>query len=303
MGLLSSIFSTRSPSAPFHDRSLNRHYQRDGYAVIPLAGRNETDRLSVLHERTSQHGSKGFHTTHFSDDRVLKRTVHEGICEVLAPLLAPVLNDYTPVFGNFMVKEADGDSPVPMHADWTYVDEHRHIGVSVWLPLVDADERNGCLCVIPGSHRLSHHIRGPRIPQWDVPCNFELIDALGKTLPLRAGEAVVYDHRLLHYSDTNMSGAARPAVNLSLVPKGVPMFHYAIPEGETEIHAFAVEHPDFFVEYDNFQMPDSGKTLWKRPNDCPLIDIRYKRFIFSERLKGNWSGLFSGFRAGRHHQA
>jgi len=285
MGLLSSIIFGRVPSSPFRDRSLNSQYHRDGYLTMPLAGRQEIDLLRALYERISQREATGFHTTHFSTDRELKRTVHEGVCAILLPLLAPVLNEYTPVFGNFMVKEAVGDSPVPMHADWAYVDEHEHISVSVWIPLIDTDERNGCLAVIPGSHRLSHHIRGPRIPQWDVPCNFELIDALGRPLPMRAGEAVIYDHRLLHYSDPNASGEVRPAVNLSLVPKGVPMFHYAIPEGETEVHAFAVGHPEFFVEYDNFQMPDSGELLWKRPNGCPLLNGSHLAFMRRERWR------------------
>lgn len=285
MGLMSSIIFERRSSSPFRQASLNCQYHLDGYVTMPLVSHEGIERLRGLYESTSKQVLKGFHTTHFSADREMKRAVHAGVCAILSPLLAPVLNEFTPVFGNFMVKEADGDSPVPMHADWTYVDEHQHVSVSVWIPLTDTDERNGCLSVIPGSHRLSYHIRGPRIAQWDVPCNFELIDAFGRPLPIRAGEAVIYDHRLLHYSDTNMSGKVRLAVNLSLVPKGVPMFHYTIPEGETEINAFAVNHPNFFVEYDNFQMPDSGELLWKRPNGCPLLNGPYLAFIRRERWK------------------
>lgn len=289
MGLMSSITIRSKPSSPFRDFSLNRQYNRHGYVVMPLLGRQEIDSLRALQESTSLPESVGFHTTHFFTNREMKRTVHKGVCAILSPLLAPVLSDFIPVFGNFMVKEAVGDSLVPMHADWTYVDEQKHISVSVWIPLVDTDEKNGCLAIIPGSHRLSHHIRGPRIPQWDVPCNFDLIDALGRPLPMRAGEAVIYDHRLLHYSDTNMSGEVRPAVNLSLVPKGVPILHYTIPERETEIHAFTVTHPGFFVEYDNFQMPDSGEFLWKQPNRCPLLNGSYLDFIRKERWRrGMW---------------
>jgi len=294
MGRFSSIFGNRC-SGPFTDIQINKQFNKDGYVVLPLADSQTIHTLLMLLRETGSDKHHGFSTTHFLADRNTKQIIHDGIVSALWPLLLPILKDYSPIFGNFMVKHAEGDSPVPLHADWTYVDEKEHVSLSVWMPLVDTNESNGCLAVIPASQRISYHIRGPRILQWDVPCNFELIAALGRRLTVNAGDVVIYDHRLLHYSDTNTSRKMRPAVNLSLAPKGVPIFHYTIPEGETEIHAFSVKHSEFFLAYDNFKMPESGKLLWKQQNRCPLLNDSYLAYIRTMRWKIKIRSAFGWF--------
>lgn len=271
------------------DGVLNKRLREEGYVVIAALDKSLIRSLIDVWNLLDKSKLNGFHTTHFLNDRKAKSYIHHTICEAVTPVINKISNNYQAVFANFMVKAAEGESRVPLHADWSYLDEKKYVGLSMWIPLTDTDGQNGCLAVIPGSHRLSYHIRGPRIPQWDVPCNFELIKAMGRPLLVKSGEVVIYDHRLLHYSDSNTSGMVRPAVNVSLVPKGIALYHYTIPEGETDVHAYAVEQPEFFLEYDNFGVPDRGRLLWKRPNDCPLLNESYRSFISDEM--GGGKGL------------
>lgn len=103
----------------------------------------------------------GFHTTHFATDKAFKKKVHDNITAVLEPAVRPFLPNYAAAFGNFMVKEPGGNNPMPLHADWTYVDESQATSLAIWLPLVDTNPENGQLGVIPFSQHLSHDIRGP----------------------------------------------------------------------------------------------------------------------------------------------
>lgn len=162
MGRFSSLFGSGF-SGPFSNAQQNRYFKRDGYIVLPLADLRTILQLQKLLVETGSDKQYGFSTTHFLEDRTTKRIIHDGIVSALWPLLIPTLKDYIPVFANFMVKHAEGDSPVPLHADWTYVDERKHVSLSVWMPLVDTNETNGCLSVIPSSQHQRRVARGGRV--------------------------------------------------------------------------------------------------------------------------------------------
>jgi ectoine hydroxylase-related dioxygenase (phytanoyl-CoA dioxygenase family) len=106
--------------------------------------------------------------------------------------------------------DAEGEhSDIPWHQDAGYGPLEPASDVTVWLPLVDSDERNGCLRVVPGSHRLGLLDHGPAALN---PLLREAhSDQRGIALPLAAGEAVAFSGLLLHGSGPNRSSAPRPA--------------------------------------------------------------------------------------------
>ncbi len=51
--------------------------------------------------------------------------MQKAIFEVIFPKVEKYLNQYVPVFGNFIVIQANTERFLQMHADWTYVDESK----------------------------------------------------------------------------------------------------------------------------------------------------------------------------------
>lgn len=104
----------------------------------------------------------------------------------------------------------------PWHQDTLYYgrpSQHLHI-VTAWLALVDADESNGCLQVIPGSQRwgLLDGVRGADMnvhPMEDVTRR-----GIPLSLPLQAGDAVLISHLTFHASGLNRSDAVRWSIDL-----------------------------------------------------------------------------------------
>lgn len=80
---------------------------------------------------------------------------------------------------------------VPWHQDNGYWHLDPAAAMSMWIALDDADEENGCMWVIPGSHRageVGHQRAGHYIAQ--LKANAE--ETLAVSVPLRAGSAMIH---------------------------------------------------------------------------------------------------------------
>lgn len=100
--------------------------------------------------------------------------------------------------------------------------------LTVWFPLTDATIDNGCLCVIPGSHRrgLLHHCPG----NWglEVPDTiFEKSDAI--PVPMSRGDVLFLQKLTVHSSLSNKSGTIRWSFDLRYNPIGQATGRGAFP--------------------------------------------------------------------------
>ena len=264
----------------FKDPSLQKKFDIKGYVLLSsLLSKADIDSLTELFLKFRSEYKEPFHTSHFSTDTVYKKMVHDAISSIVFPKAESYLYNYRPLFGNFMVKKPNPTFSLDMHADWTYVDEENFQSVAIWVPLIDVDAENGCLGIIEGSHKVTNNIRGPLIRQSSRDIEGEWEKRYGKLLPMKAGNAIIYSHALLHYSHPNKTDRIRPAINLSLAPVEAPIIHYCFPEGATEIELYKVTDSEFYIQYNHFQRPLTT-TLFKAlsTDSVPYIDKRMKSF-------------------------
>lgn len=270
----------------FNKEEYQREIETKGYVQIPLLSESSVKKLRLFYEEQTANITEPFHTTHFSTDKAYKQATHDIICQEVFSAAKPLLKGIIPIFGNFMVKQANLAVFMPLHADWTYVDENKHRSIAIWISLVDTDEENGCLGVIEGSHKIMNKIRGPWIQQSSYTYDKIWVKTVGKLLPTKAGTAIIYDHALLHFSPPNRSGKIRPALNLSLVPENADIFHYCVPEGANDIEVYKVENSRFYIHYNNFQRPETQSLIGTLPaSTVNFIDDKMNSFC--EELKQN----------------
>ncbi|MBL8751919.1 MAG: phytanoyl-CoA dioxygenase family protein [Planctomycetes bacterium] len=150
---------------------------------------------------------------------------------------------------------------VPWHQDysyWTRTAPACHITLNLMLD--DADEHNGCLQFVPGSHRWGLL---PKLP-FDAP-----LDAVRAHLPpeaewrplpvpVRAGQATIHHSHVLHGSDANRSDRWRRAVVLNYMGAHVRVADGAVPllRGVPLIPTGAI------VEGESFPI------VWRRRPEC-----------------------------------
>ena len=113
---------------------------------------------------------------------------------------------------------------VPWHQDKSYwPDANANPVITVWIPLVDSTHENGCLHIIPGTHKkraIAHgHESYSGTSYLELPSEYieqrrrEII-----ALPMKAGSAVLFNDRLIHSSTPNNSQGVRWSVDLRYQP-------------------------------------------------------------------------------------
>lgn len=138
----------------------------------------------------------------------------------LAGLAGALLGAPVSCFGaTYLDKAAGAGLPAAWHQDigpW----EARLGGaaaLTIWLALTDADEENGCLRVVPGSHGLSAQplARDGGRSLFGVAMDAALVaEDRAVSLCVRAGDAVVHHPNLVHASLENRSARRRLALAL-----------------------------------------------------------------------------------------
>lgn len=105
---------------------------------------------------------------------------------------------------------AEQRSDIPFHQDDGYGRLDPPHDLTLWVALVDVDETNGCLWVVPRSHArgLLEHGRAAVNPLLrEAAAGADAI-----ALPMRAGEGVAFTGLTLHRSGPNHSASPRPGL-------------------------------------------------------------------------------------------
>ncbi len=101
-----------------------------------------------------------------------------------------------------------------------------HFILTVWIPLVDTDEKNGCLRIVPGVHQESRVLwsEGFGISESNMP------DRKPVSLPMRRGD-VLFLHKLTpHGSELNRTDEIRWSLDLRYQKTGTPSGRSCYPD-------------------------------------------------------------------------
>lgn len=282
------------------DEALELNFQRDGYVEIPFLSQQEVEALKQKYFETlpKSGGQITASETGVADSKLItydftfidkniayKREVFKIITEFFAPHVEKWLADYKPIIANYIHKKNEGGE-VPLHQNWAFVDEHKCTSVSIWCPLVDSHEENGTLQVVPGSHKRFGEIRGPMIP-WELEgIKDEIIRDYLVPMNTKAGNAVVLDDSIVHYSAINRTNALRLTIQLILIPDGFPSIHYHMNPAVSmeDVNVLEVDH-DFYMEFNPWKQPAGAKKIGSlKYHHRPLSVEEFRERLYGERI-------------------
>ena len=130
--------------------------------------------------------------------------------------------------------------------------------LTVWLPLTDATVENGCLQVIPESHRAGLTPHCPGTGGLTIPTRL-LPDRAAVPLPMWAGSALLMHQRTVHSSLDNLTESeVRISFDLRYQPVGQPTGRPAFPGFVARSRA----HPET-----ELRDPDAWAGSWHQTRD------------------------------------
>jgi phytanoyl-CoA hydroxylase len=171
-----------------------------------------------------------FHLSH-RDQFFWDHAMRPAIVDRVVNLLGPDVKYYT---DQMFVKSPSNGTAVPWHQDSAYWPISPPNVLSCWVAIDDATVENGCVHVLPGSHRRAVTHRSFS----DGPQPLGLLDSdvdASREVPiiLKAGGCMFHHSLLLHRSAGNTSGKQR---------RGLVTIYLASTVKQTGPWAFPYEH-------------------------------------------------------------
>ncbi len=280
------------------DDSLNEQFEKNGYVIIPFLDDQEVVELKQLYFDTLPNsggiiqsddiGAKesiSYDFTFIDKNIDYKRQVFEIITQRFQAHVATYLDHYKPIIANFIRKKPN-NGEVPLHQNWAFVDETKKTSVSIWCPLVDSNEQNGTLQVVPGSHKRFGEFRGPMV-EWELNgIKEDIIKKYLVPMNIKAGQAVILDDSIVHYSALNITNDLRLAIQLILIPSEEKSIHYHLdPEvNPNKIEMLEVDD-DFYMQFNPWKKIQNKKILKQIPFKPYHLSLQtFDKRLFGKRI-------------------
>lgn len=194
-------------------------YCKEGY-LLPkqqLFARDDFAELTEIFENlllsNTDIRSDQLDTPHFNNDQLFKFLLHNKVLDLVESLIGPNIGLFS---SHFISKEPKTGRMTPWHEDSAYwegrFDKYDKI-ITIWLAIDDVDVENGCMGVVPGSHKngFSEYEEADTSDySFDKKIRQDQID-IDKVVwfELENGTYSLHDSRMIHGANANLSDRRR----------------------------------------------------------------------------------------------
>lgn len=205
------------------------------------------------------------HTTFLDSNKLYKESVRESLTPLFEQIIQKYIPDHKIIQINIFNKQPQSGYLSP-HQNLTTVDEDFYTSLSIWIPLQDTDENNGCLYFLPNSQGKFEKYRNPYINWPPLKWSTDMNDYPLKPIKMNLGQILIFNDSLVHASPDNFSEISRVS------------FHgLAIPNHASPIYPRKNNHQIEIIEVD--------KDFWfyYSPGDPEPTHPVIKRVNYKER--------------------
>lgn len=240
---------------------LSAQLKKDGYCIFQLLEKEDIAFLNSLCTRFLQTKKGEF----ISSSAFLSSQENDYINEELHSKIAFKFSHFFPelqLLGGTLATKRMGNNYLDVHRDWNIVDEEKFVSYNLWVPLVDTGLKNGTLGIVKGSHLNCNEERGFNIPNPFLSKTKKFIENSVEPI-LKAGEAILYDHRLLHFSRPNKTKIERNVAILGVKTTAAEL-RVSLLNNNT-IECYAMSKNDFY-SFDAERIRKENKLIYTKEN-------------------------------------
>ncbi len=257
-------------------QSLKSQFEEDGY-FSPLRLFDKSTALSyreILETVEQKTGSLNYrYKIHTVVEMAYKLATNKELLDSVEALLGPNILLYNT---SFVIKEPHSKAHISWHQDLTYWGFNDDKQVAAWIALSDATEENGCMHMIPGSHK------GGQLPHRTTKDSNNLLhhgqtiegvsEEQSRCIPLNAGEGSLHHGWTMHTSYPNKSDDRRIGLTINYI--STDMFQTQT-EHDSAMLVRGVDH------YKHFKIDTPSSTIfdenaWNKQKDYE--DLLYQTY-------------------------
>jgi ectoine hydroxylase-related dioxygenase (phytanoyl-CoA dioxygenase family) len=229
-------------------------YQEEGYLIIsrpvlPPPVFEKLKRLSASKfaecaEKAGGAAPSLIDCPHWSDPRLFEFLFADEILSLVEPLIGP---DIAVFACHLLQKPPQVGKRVPWHEDSAYWKGRLEpiIVASITLSLEHSTPENGCLCVLPGTHRHGYSdyvpVANPGDQIFPIEVQADQMDeSRAVEIVLEPNHASFHDARIIHGSAPNLGTLSRSALTIRYFPTDVKF----IPEKNPNFHIYLARGKD-----------------------------------------------------------
>ena len=274
------MFEFKKMKRVFSDPKMQEDFEKNGFVIVTFYAPEQIEEVKNLYHTLHPKDEKGFFPSAYSKDKNYRETTDSELKRIGHQRFEELLLDYQIINGCFIVKSPGEDSYLHVHQDMTLVDESEFTGINIWTTTVDLTDENGVLYVLPGSHRFYPTYRGHTLPGYYDPIQEEIKDYM---IPyyLKAGQAIIFDQSIVHFSPPNLGKELRIVSNVYFTHKDarfVICYHDKYnPEFTGKVELFEQDR-SFMTNYEQFgenikDRPRMGKSLGLKDYNFPQLTL------------------------------
>ena len=212
----------------FFNTQQQKEFEQKGYVKVSLLSKEEVsylkneltslrpdDNFDPSENSTTNHST--YHCTFLDTNKAYKRKVQQLINQVFTPHINKFVDKYNILTSNFYVKPP-GKGKFEIHQNWPTTADMHDTTLTFWCPLVDVTLENGAIQVVEGSHKIVPDIAAITAEPYFKNFEEALLQKYLKPIDMKAGECLIFDDGLIHYSGINQTENPRLAIQIETVP-------------------------------------------------------------------------------------
>lgn len=208
------------------DKSQQEQFEREGYVLIrDVYTKEEIDKIISFYNEIKTNKDFNVQSKFESSGNFSSIELQNKIFQYIEHLMKNTAVRYANLDnceigdgGAFFIKPNTEESRLEPHQDSTVIDESVSYGMFVWIPLIDINETNGALYVLPKSHLWGNHYRSQHIT-WAFKKSFKKLWKYMMPIYMNKGDILIFDTSIIHASEKNNSLSERIALCGALLPK------------------------------------------------------------------------------------
>lgn len=247
-----------------------RAYEADGYLIFRevidtglIA--EASDHVAWLQERHPElRGEELSHELVASDPFWVRLVSDDRLLDIAEIFVGP---DIALFASHYISKPPYSGQPVLWHQDGAYWPLEPMKVVTLWLAVDHSTPENGCLRVIPGSHRGELHElrqRGDTDSVLGSESAIDVDESQAVDMILAPGDVEVHHPKIMHGSDANTSPRRRCGLTIRYIPTSTrivtgqqPYASALLLRGEPGVNVY--QPRPLFVPGENFDFADSER--------------------------------------------